>query len=269
MNRQRLGIAVPGLGYVPHNVRVAAGKDGHRLVKRHPQRLSLGQRVGIVRIAAEVVQVLLHLMRLCHGLTQVPDGLAGVIELFFALFQPVLQVNVIVTPVARINVQFVGAVHRDSLLYVAKQLFEIDDVAVVLVVAIQPVGAANGLKQVVVTQFIVQINIGAAWRVKAGQQLAHHNQQLQVGGLFNEAALHLGLVLLGGGKTFQHKLCVSVELVSLIAVCWLQHNRAGAGLKRSDDSTVLPKRLAFKQPKVVASVVNAGCHQNRCAPVVA
>lgn len=33
---------LPGLGHVLRDIGVAAGKDGHCLVKRHPQRLGLG-----------------------------------------------------------------------------------------------------------------------------------------------------------------------------------------------------------------------------------
>jgi hypothetical protein len=47
------------------------------------------------------------------------------------------------------------------------KLLEIDDVAIVLVVAIEPVGAADGLEQVVVVQFVIEVDVGAAGRVPA------------------------------------------------------------------------------------------------------
>ena len=111
--------------------------------------------------------------------------------------------DVVVAAVALVDVQLVGAVDRDGLLHVAEQLLEVDDVAVVLVVAVQPVGAADGLEQVMVAQFVVQVDVGAARRVEAGQQLAHHDQELQVRRLLDEAALDLVLVLLGSRPFFR------------------------------------------------------------------
>jgi hypothetical protein len=49
------------------------------------------------------------------------------------------------------------------------------------------------------------VQLGAS---KAGQQLAHHDQQLQVGRLLDEAALGLVLVLLGG-------------LIRFFSTCWV------------------------------------------------
>ena len=86
--------------------------------------------------------------------------------------------HIVVAAVALVDVQLVGVVHRDGLLHVAEEFLEIDDVAVILVVAVQPVGAADGLKEVMVMQFVVEVNVGAARRIEAGQQLAHHDQEL-------------------------------------------------------------------------------------------
>jgi hypothetical protein len=97
-----------------------------------------------------------------------------------------------------IEVELVGAVDRDRLLHVVEQLLEVHDVAVVLVVAVEPVGAADGLEEVVVVQLVIEVDVGAARRVEAGQQLAHHDQQLEVGRLLDEPALGLVLVGLGG-----------------------------------------------------------------------
>lgn len=49
-----------------------------------------------------------------------------------------------------IDVELVGAVDRDGLIYVLEQPLEVHDVPVVLVVAVQPGGAADGLEEVVV-----------------------------------------------------------------------------------------------------------------------
>ena len=83
-----------------------------------------------------------------------------------------------VAAAALVDVQLVGAVDRDGLLHVLEQLLEVHDVAVVLVVAVEPVGAADGLEEVVIVQLVIEIDVGAARRVEAGQELAHHDQQL-------------------------------------------------------------------------------------------
>ncbi|MNW21428.1 hypothetical protein D3C71_2223500 [compost metagenome] len=63
--------------------------------------------------------------------------------------------DVVLAAVARVDVQFVGAVHRNGLLHVTEKLLVIDDMAIVLVVTVEPVGTADGLEQVMVVQFVV------------------------------------------------------------------------------------------------------------------
>ena len=140
--------------------------------------------------------------------------------------------------------------------------------AVVLVVAVQPVGAADSLKQVVVAQFVIQVDVAAARRVKAGQQLAHHDQQLQVGRLLDETAFGFILVRLGGLALRQHMQGVGVELIALVAVGRLPRNGVVVGLVRGDDAAVLAKARVLEQPKVVAGVVDRSRHQDGCAAVV-
>ena len=53
--------------------------------------------------------------------------------------------------------------------------------------AIQPIGAADRLEQVVIAQFVVQVDVRATWRIKAGQQLADDDQQLHVRRFVDEA----------------------------------------------------------------------------------
>jgi hypothetical protein len=43
-------------------------------------------------------------------------------------------------------------------LHLTEQLLEVDDVTVVLVVAVESVGAADGLEQVVITQLVVEVD---------------------------------------------------------------------------------------------------------------
>src|SRR5439155_9947892 len=99
--------------------------------------------------------------------------------------------------IARIGVQLIGVVDSNRFLYFAEQFLEVDDVAVILVVAIEAIGAADGLEQVVVAQFVIEVDVRAARRIEAGQQLADNDQQLHVRRLLDKAALGLVLVLPG------------------------------------------------------------------------
>ena len=137
---------------------------------------------------------------------------------------------------ALVEIQLVGVVDGDCLLHVAEQLFEVDDVAVVLVVTIEPVGAADSLEQVVVAQLVVEIDVRAARRIEAGQQLADDDQQLHVRRLLDEAALGFVLVLLGGLAVLEDVLRVGVELVALVAVRGLARDRIVVRLVGGDES---------------------------------
>ncbi|MCY1380073.1 hypothetical protein D9M69_678580 [compost metagenome] len=86
--------------------------------------------------------------------------------MLLALHQPVLEMDVVLATVTGVDVQLVGAIDGDGLLHVSEKFLVIDDVTVILVVAIQPVSTANGLEQVVVTQLVVQIDVGAAGRIE-------------------------------------------------------------------------------------------------------
>ncbi|MNY30730.1 hypothetical protein D3C86_1648540 [compost metagenome] len=102
-------------------------------------------------------------------------------------------------------------------MYVTEQLLVIDDMAIVLVVTVKPVGTADGLEQVMVLQFVVQVDVGATGSIKAGKQLADHDQQLHAGRLFDEASLGFVFVLLGGLAGAQHMLLVGVVFVAFVA----------------------------------------------------
>ena len=268
LDRCLRGLGIAGLSQILGQIGVGAGKQGHRLIERHPQRFGRGQRLGVGGISAEVMQELLHLTGLRHRLAEVVQRLAGVVELLSAFFQPVLETHVVIATVARVDVQLVRAIHRDGLLNVTEELLEIDDVAVVLVVAVEPVGAADGLEQVVVAQLVVEVDVGATGRIEAGQQLAHHDQQLEVGRLLDETALDLVLVLLGGLPGTQHVLGVGVELVALVAVRRLAGNRVVVRLEGRDDPAVGAEVRVLEQAEVMAGIVDRGGHQDRRSPVV-
>ena len=130
-----------------------------------------------------------------HRLAQQEHGFQRVVQPLPAQRQPVLQHHFRVSAASAV-VDFRG-VHRDGVLHLLEQVLVIDDVAKVLVFTIEPVGAADGLEQAVVLHGLVDIQVRARRRIKAGQQLVHHHQQAHVGRLFDEQ--RLGLVFVGFG----------------------------------------------------------------------
>ena len=144
-----------------------------------------------------MVQVLEQLLGRLHRLAVHRDGLQGVVEALAGFLQPVLQLDlwrcVVVT-----RVQLAG-VDLDGVLDLLEQVLVVDDVAVVLVLAVEAIGPADGLEQPVVLHGLVQVQDGAARRVEAGEQLVDHDEQLHLGGLFAETALHLIFVGLSLG----------------------------------------------------------------------
>jgi hypothetical protein len=63
-------------------------------------------------------------------------------------------------------------------------------------------------------------------------------------------------------------LCIGVELVSLVAVGWLAGDRVVVRLVRGDDPAILAEGRILEKTVVVASVVDAGRHEDSCATVV-
>ena len=122
------------------------------------------------------MEILLDFARRRHRIAKIAERFTGGIELFPSLHPPVLELDVVVPAVALVDVQLVRAVHCNGFLHIPEQLFEIDYVPVVFVVAIEPVGTADGLEQVVIPQLVIEVDVGAAWGVEAGQELAYHDQ---------------------------------------------------------------------------------------------
>ena len=140
--------------------------------------------------------------------------------------------------------------------------------AVVLVVPIEAIGAADRLKKVVVAQFVVEVDVRAARRIEAGQQLADDDHQLHVGRLLYEAALGFVLVLLGGLPLLEDVLCVGVELVALVAVGKLARDGVVVRLVRCDDPAVRAEARVQEEPVVMAGVVDRRRDQEGRAAVV-
>ena len=89
-----------------------------------------------------------------------------------------------------VTVERAGGVLLDRALQALEQVLVVDDGAVFLVVAVQPVHAADGLEQAVVAHLLVDVEAGGRGRVEAGQELVHHDEQLHLARLFDELLLY-------------------------------------------------------------------------------
>ena len=119
-----------------------------------------------------------------------------------------------------------------------------------------------------IPQLVVEVDVRAAWRVEARQQLADDDKQLQVRWFLDEAPLDLVFVLLGRLPGLEHVLRVRVELVALVAVLGLARDGVVVRLVRRDDAAVAAEVRVLKEPEVVARVVDRRRHEDRRAPVV-
>ncbi len=82
---------------------------------------------------------------------------------------------------ARAPVQL-GGVDRDGVLDLLEEVLVIDDVTELLILAVQPVRAADSLEQAMVLHALVDIEISAGRRIEAGEEHVHDDQQLHVRG---------------------------------------------------------------------------------------
>ena len=65
--------------------------------------------------------------------------------------------------------------------------FVINDVAVLFVIPIQSIDAADGLKQAMIAHLFVDIEIGSRWRVEACEQFVYHDEQAHLAWLIKKA----------------------------------------------------------------------------------
>ncbi len=136
-------------------------------------------------------------LRRLDRLAEQGERFERVVEPLPALLQAILQQHLGIGAAGAV-IQL-GGVDRDGVLDLLEQVLVVDDVAEVLVLAVQPVGAADRLEQAVVLHRLVDVEIGAGRRVEAGEQLVHHDQQLHVRRLLGEQRLGPLLVGLGLG----------------------------------------------------------------------
>ena len=158
-----------------------------------------------------------------------------------------------------------------------EQVLVIHDVAKLLVLAVQPVDAADGLKQAVVLHGLIDVEIGAGRRIKAGQQLVDHDEQLHVRRLCGEQRLGPFLVGLRLGhpglrlNVLQQLGIGGVDelLIGLgVRAGFLQRHIHGQRVVGCHHGALAFERGILEQREVLAGLVDTGCHKDGVAAEV-
>ena len=195
-----------------------------------------------------------------------------IVEAFLALLQPILKQHFGIGPAGAV-VQL-GGVNRNGVLHLLEQVFVVHDVAEILVFAVEPVGAADRLKQAVVLHRLVDVEVGAGRRVEAGEQLVHDDQQLHVRRLLGEQCLGALLVGLGLGHArlgvdVLQQLGVGVVdelLVGLgVGAGFLLGHVLGQRVVGSHDRALALEGRLLEEREILARFVDARRHQDGVA----
>ena len=170
-----------------------------------------------------------------------------------------------------VNLQSAGPLFIHQIL---EQVLVVDDVAKILVLAVQPVGPTDRLEQAVVLHGLVDVEIGAGRRVETRQQLLHHHEQLHVRRLLGEQ--RLGLLLVG--------LCLAhtrlgFDVLEQLGVGVVEELFVGFGVRAGfllghilgvrvvggDYRAPALERRLLEQGEILARLVDARCDQDGVA----
>src|ERR1019366_1542920 len=128
------------------------------------------------------------IFRWLNRLAECPNGLPCIFQSLPSLLQSILKKSRDIFLV--IAIKGSGSVVVHCSFKASEEVFVIDDVSVVLVVAIQSIHTADRLEEAVIAHLLVDIEICCRRRIKAGQELVHHDQQLHLAWLFDELLFH-------------------------------------------------------------------------------
>ena len=177
---------------------VGADQCHSRFVERVAQgRLFLKFRSDF-RIAAKVVDMLQVAFGRLHWFTNDRQSLNGVIQPCLAVFQSILEQDF--RTYLTDGVRDFRGVDGDGVFHFGEEVAVIDDVAEILVLTVEAIGATDGLEEAMILHSLVDIEVGAGWCVEACEQFVHHDQEFHVRWLLDEEFFRFLLVF--GSRTF-------------------------------------------------------------------
>ena len=264
-----VGGAISGRFELVGDVGVSAQQCHGRLVERRPLWLPFLQVGRDLGVPAEVVDVLQLAFRRFHGLAQEGERFQRLVEAFLSLLETIVQQHIGIRA-ARAAIEL-RCVDGDRVLDLLEQVLVIDDVAEVLVFAVQPICTADRLEQAVVLHRLVDVEIRARRSIEAGEQLVHHDQHLHVRRFLNEQLFRPLLVGLGLGHPRPGVNVLQQLAVGVVDELLLRFG-VGAGflegyvcrlrvVRRYHRALALERRL-LEQREILGRVVDAGRHQD-------
>ena len=201
-----------------------------------------------------------------HRFAQRLDRFARLFQPLAALAQPVFEQTFDVGAV--VAVEGFARVVLDRLLQRLEEVLVVDDVAIFLVVAVEPVDPADGLEETVVPHLLVDVEVGGGRRIEAGEQFVDDDEQFHLPRLFDEALFDLFLELLDlvHGRLFgfvevggQH-LAVDLVLVDLFGLPFaalLAFDVGGRRLVGGDDRALARQIALLEHLEEAAGRVDA------------
>ncbi len=160
-------VPVPGLLHFVGDVGVGPYQGGGELVERGALGFGVFEVFGVAGITAEVVLVFQRSLGRLHHFAQGLDGFQGFVQPLAAAgqaaFEEALDVGLVVAA------ECFGGEVVERFFQAVEQIHVVHNVAVVFVVAVQAVDAADGLEKPVVTELLVNIEIGGRRSVEAGE----------------------------------------------------------------------------------------------------
>ena len=220
-------------------------------------------------IVAEPVEILVDRLRRFHRLGE----RTALFECLFEIALPGLDVvrqepgDILLVVAGERPVRVI----LDRALDVLEEMLVVDDVPEILVLAVEPVHAADRLEERVVDHLLVDVEIGAGRRVKTRQQLVNDDQQLHRARMVDEPVLRPLLELLGRAVA-EHVLGHLVLVLGLgrrIAGIPLRKIRGLAVIAGHDGAAALQGRSTVLEHVIVPErLIDVLAHEHRVAPPV-
>ena len=156
------------------DVGVGADESGDGFVEGDALGFATTEIVGNFSIAAEVLDVFEVASGRLDTFAEECDGFEGIVKPIASFRQAVLEENLGVGIGIVAGVEF-GGVDGDRVFDFFEEVFVINDVTKILVVAIKTVDAADGLEQAMVLHPFVDVQHGAAWSVESGKEFVYND----------------------------------------------------------------------------------------------
>ena len=221
--------------------------------------------------------VLQRALRRRHWLAQRSHHLQSFIQVLALLLNTILEQAFYIFFVV-ICEGFRGVV-RNRILQRLEQISVVDDIAVLFIVTIEPVHAADSLEEAVILHVLIDVEIGRTRCIKAGQEFIDHNKQPHLAGMLDERLLDtlfklvnpldsivgVGLEVVGEHPTVD---VVLDDLLVLASARVFLRDLGCVRLIARDDGDLAGEFAAAEDVVELAGLVDARTHQHGVASAI-